>query len=65
MSNGVSTLLTRDLHDVFGESDPAHQRAAIDELDSEDGVFYHPSKGAFRGRNEIDRIAGCNQGYSP
>ena len=64
MSNRVSTLLTRNLHDVFGENVPAHRRAAIDELYTEDGVFYDPSKGAFRGCDEIDRIADAT-GYSP
>jgi hypothetical protein len=28
----ISTLLTRDINDVFGESDPARRRAAIDEI---------------------------------
>ena len=30
MSYSISTLLTRNLHDVFGENDPARRRAAID-----------------------------------
>ena len=34
-------------------------RAAIDELYTEDCVFYDPSKGVYRGRDEIDRIAGA------
>ena len=58
MSYSVSTLLTRNLQDVFGEDDPARRRAAIDEIFTEDGVFYDPSKGVYRGRDEIDRIAG-------
>ena len=28
MSYSISTLLTRNLHDVFGENDPALRRAA-------------------------------------
>jgi hypothetical protein len=32
MSYSISTLLTRNLQDVFGENDPARRRAAIDEL---------------------------------
>ena len=59
MSHSISTLLTRNLQDVFGENDPARRRAAIDELYTEDCVFYDPSKGAYRGRDEIDRIAGA------
>ena len=57
MSNSISTLLTRNLQDVFGENDSARRRAAIDELFTEDGVFYDPNGGVYRGRDEIDRIA--------
>jgi hypothetical protein len=49
-----------NLRDVFGENDPARRRAAIDELWAEDAVFYDPSKGAIRGRDEIDRVAGTD-----
>jgi len=38
----MTTLLTRILHDVFGENDPARRHAAIDETFTEDGVFYDP-----------------------
>ena len=31
MSQTASTLLLRNLHDVFGEIDPVRRRAAIDE----------------------------------
>ena len=58
MTNSVSTLLLRNLHDVFGENDPARRRKAIDEVWHEDGVFYDPNSGPHRGRDEIDRIAG-------
>jgi hypothetical protein len=59
MSYSISTLLTRNLQDVFAENDPARRRAAIDEMWHEDGVFYDPNKGIYRGRDEIDRIAGA------
>jgi len=59
MSYSISDLLIRNLRDVFGENDPARRRAAIDELWAEDGVFYDPSKGAIRGRDEIDGVAGA------
>ena len=65
MSYSISTLLTRNLEDVFGENDPTRRRAAIDELYTEDGVFYDPSKGAFRGRDEIDHIAGAIRATHP
>ena len=58
MSYSVSTLLTRNLNDVFGENDPTRRRAAIDEMFTEDCVFYDPTGGVYRGRDEIDRIAG-------
>jgi hypothetical protein len=58
MSHSASTLLTRNLQEVFSENDPARRRAAIDEIYTEDVVFYDPSKNVYRGRDEIDRIAG-------
>jgi len=65
MSNSISTLLLRNLSDVFGEIDPVRRRAAIDELFLEDAVFYDPMSGAFRGRDEIDRIAGVIKATHP
>ena len=59
MSCSISTLLIRNLQDVFGENHAARRRAAIDELYTEDGVFYDPTSGAHRGRDEIDRVAGA------
>ena len=57
MSYSISTLLTRVLQDVFGENDPSRRRAAIDEIWTEDGVFYDLKTGVHRGRDEIDRMA--------
>ena len=65
MPHSISTLLIRNLRDVFGENDPKLRRAAIDELWHEDGVFYDPSKGAYRGRDEIDSIAGAIKATHP
>jgi len=65
MPYSISTLLIRNLRDVFGENDPARRRAAIDELYTEDCVFYDPSKGVYRGRDEIDRIAGAIKATHP
>ena len=64
-SYGISTLLTRNLHDVFGENDPALRRAAIDEIFTEDCVFYDPKGGVYRGRDEIDRVAGAIRATHP
>jgi SnoaL-like domain len=64
MPHTVSTLLLRNLHDVFGEIDPVRRRAAIDEIFHEDAVFHGPN-GIHRGRDEIDRIAGVIKGTHP
>ena len=64
MSYSISTLLTRNLHDVFGENDPARRRAAIDEIFTEDCVFYEP-RGVYRGRDEIDGVAGAIKATHP
>jgi SnoaL-like domain len=65
MSFSIATLLVRNLPDVFGENDPARRRATIDEIFTEDCVFYDPSKGVYRGRDEIDRIAGALRATHP
>ena len=65
MSYSISTLLTRNLHDVFGENDSARRRAAIDEIFTDDCEFYDPMGGAYRGRDEIHRIAGTLRASHP
>src|SRR5258708_30328567 len=64
MSYSISTLLARNLHDVFGENDSARRRAAIDDIFTEDCVFYEP-RGVHRGRDEVDRIAGAIRATHP
>jgi hypothetical protein len=64
MSYSISTLLTRNLLDVFGENDPARRRAAIDEIFTEDCVFYEPG-GVYRGREAIDGVAGAIKATHP
>src|SRR5882762_9832659 len=64
MSNSISTLLLRNLSDVFGENDRVRRRAAIDEIFCEDAVFYDPKGGIFRGRRDRPR-RGRDQGYPP
>jgi hypothetical protein len=49
VSFSISTLLIRNLHDIFGENDPSRRRVAIDEVFTEDCVFYDPSRGVYRG----------------
>jgi hypothetical protein len=65
MPFSISTLLIRNLRGVFGENDPARRRAAIDEIWSEEGVFYDPKSGVHRGRDEIDRVAGAIKATHP
>ena len=65
MSSSIATLLTRNLHDVFGENDPVRRRAAINDIWHEDGVFYDPNNGVYRGHDEIDRIAGAIKATHP
>ncbi len=64
MSASLSTLLLRNLHDVFGEIDPVRRRTAIDEIFHQDAVFHEPN-GTYRGRDEIDRIAGVIKATHP
>jgi hypothetical protein len=65
MSYSISTLLLRNLSDVFGEIDPVRRRTAIDEIFNEDAVFYDPKGGAFRGRDEVHRIASVIKATHP
>ena len=64
MSYTISTLLTRNLDDVFGENDDARRRAAIDEIFTDDCVFYEPN-GVYRGRDEINGVAGAIKATHP
>ena len=45
MSYSISTLLPRDLHEVFGENVAARRRAVIDEIFTDDCVFDDPKGG--------------------
>jgi SnoaL-like domain len=65
MSYSISILLTRNLQEVFGENDPARRRTAIEEIFTEDGVFYDPKTGVHPGRDQIDRVAGAIRAAHP
>jgi hypothetical protein len=56
--------LLRNLHEVFEEIDPVRRRKAIDEIFHENAVFHEPN-GAYRGRDEINRIAGVIKASHP
>jgi ketosteroid isomerase-like protein len=64
MSHSISTLMSRNLQDVFGEGDPQRRRAAIEELWAEDGVFFAPD-GIHRGYDAIDRNAATIRATHP
>lgn len=64
MSYSISTLLIRNLDDVFGESDPLRRRSAINEIFHENAIFYEPN-GVHSGHEEIDRIAGAIKATHP
>ena len=57
MSDRIHELLHRNLREVFGESNAARRRAAIDELYTEDCVLYVPP-GVFVGHEALDKFAG-------
>ena len=65
MSQSISTLLIRNLNDVFGENDAKRRRAAIDEIYTDDVVFYESSKNVYRGRDEIERVAAVLRAQHP
>ncbi len=53
MSTTIETLLTRNLHDVFGEPDPARRAAAIRALYTPDSVFSDPH-GRYVGHHALE-----------
>jgi hypothetical protein len=64
MSHSIPTLLTRNLHEVFGENDPERRRTVIEDIFAEDALFHEP-RGVHRGWDEIDRIAGAIKSTHP
>jgi hypothetical protein len=57
MPDRIHDLLTRNLHEVFGEGDAARRRAAIEDIYTDDCVLYAPP-GIFVGRDSLDKFAG-------
>lgn len=39
MADTIVSLLRQNLHDVFGEGDPARRRAVVDRIFAKDAVF--------------------------
>jgi hypothetical protein len=65
MATGIAELLTRNLLEVFGEGDPVRRRKTIDEIFHADAVFHDPGGKSYRGKDEIDRIAGAIRATHP
>lgn len=64
MPNDIATLLERNLHGIFGESDEALRQKVAEEILHEDAVFVEPH-GIYHGRDEIVRIAGVIRAMHP
>ena len=68
IAEGHADLISfgRPLHQRPGPRGALQERlAAIEEIYSEGGVFYDPTSGAHRGRDEIDRVAGAIRATHP
>jgi hypothetical protein len=65
MPCSISSLLTRNLHELFGQNDPARRRVAMDEILAEAYVFYDAMEGVYRGRDEIGRVGGAVRATHP
>jgi hypothetical protein len=64
MSENITSLLTRNLHEVFGERDATRRRATIAALFTEDVAFADPY-GHHTGHEALDRQAGDLLARSP
>jgi hypothetical protein len=53
MSDSIENLLVRNLHEVFGERDPARRRIAIEAIFDRDCVFSDPA-GRHVGRRALE-----------
>jgi hypothetical protein len=64
MSNSIETLLVRNLHEVFGERDPARRTAAIEAIFDRDCVFSDP-RGQHVGHQGLDDAVVALQAQFP
>jgi len=64
MRNRITTLLIRNLDEVFGGGDPVRRRSAVEEIFTQDAIFREPA-GLHRGWDEIDHIAGVIRATHP
>ena len=51
MSDSIENLLVRNLHEVFGERDPARRATAIEAIFDRDCLFFDPRGPACRASN--------------
>jgi len=64
MTDTIENLLAYNLHNVFGERDPAKRRAAIEALYAPDAVFFDP-EGNHKGWDGVERAAATLQEATP
>jgi len=64
MSDSIDNLLVRNLHEVFGERDPARRKIAIETIFDRDCVFSDPS-GRHVGRHALEDAVVGLQGLFP
>ncbi len=64
MDASITELLTRNLHGVFGERDPARRRAAIEALYAPAAVFADHARGHV-GWDGVDEAAAAVQAGTP
>ncbi len=65
MSYSISTLLTRNLQEVFGENDPARRRAAVQELHGRHQLRLLPEHGPGASARTARRIQSTRLSRAP
>jgi hypothetical protein len=65
MSYTISTLRPATFTTSSVRTTRRVRRSAIDEIFTDDRVFYDPKGGVYRGRDEIDRVAGAVKATHP
>jgi SnoaL-like domain len=64
MSDSIETLMVRNLHDIFGERDPAQRAIAIEAVFGRDCVFSDP-RGKHVGHRELEDAVAALQAQFP
>ena len=64
MSDSIETLMVRNLHEVFGERDPARRKTAIEAIFDRDCLFSDPG-GRHVGQRELEAAIVALQAQFP